>query len=110
MKQDPGHAKVIDGVGPLWSMLRMLILSSFAGLLVSCMAITAGAAEGQHVVEGEAELNWRVYDRWHLIGFIGSGKAFGQNKLKQKVDFSYAKWRSSEGIGFRYEIARKFGL
>ena len=66
--------------------------------------------QGQHVVEGEAELNWRVYDRWHLIGFIGSGKAFGQNKLKQKVDFSDAKWRSSEGIGFRYEIARKFGL
>jgi len=66
--------------------------------------------QGQHVVEGETELNWRVYDRWHLIGFIGSGKAFGQNKLKQKVDFSDAKWRSSEGIGFRYEIARKFGL
>ena len=35
--------------------------------------------QGQHVVVGEAQLNWRVYDRWHLIGFIGSGKAFGQN-------------------------------
>ena len=66
--------------------------------------------QGQHVAMGEAELNWRVYDRWHLIGFIGSGKAFGQNKLKQKVDFTDADWRSSKGIGARYEIARKFGM
>ena len=66
--------------------------------------------QGQHVVVGEAELNWRVYDRWHLIGFIGSGKAFGQNKLKRKVSFSDADWRTSKGIGFRYELARKFGL
>ena len=66
--------------------------------------------QGQHVAVGEAELNWRVYQRWHLIGFIGSGKAFGKNKLKQKVDFSDADWRTSEGIGFRYEIARKFGM
>jgi hypothetical protein len=66
--------------------------------------------QGQHVVVGEAQLNWRVYDRWHLVGFIGSGKAFGQNKLKSKVDFSDADWDSSKGLGFRYEIARKFGM
>ncbi|BBO78552.1 glyceraldehyde-3-phosphate dehydrogenase [Desulfosarcina widdelii] len=66
--------------------------------------------QGQHVAVGEAELNWRVYQRWHLIGFIGTGKAFGKNKLRQKVDFSDADWRSSKGIGFRYEIARKFGM
>lgn len=66
--------------------------------------------QGQHVVVGEAELNWRVYERWHLVGFVGSGKAFGQNKLKQKVSFSDAVWHSSKGVGFRYEIARKFGM
>jgi hypothetical protein len=66
--------------------------------------------QGQNVVVGETELNWRVYNRWHLIGFIGCGKAFGQNKLKQKVSFSEADWRLSKGVGFRYEIARKFGM
>jgi hypothetical protein len=66
--------------------------------------------QGQHVFVGEAQLNWRVYDRWHLIGFIGSGKAFGQNKLKRKESFSDADWESSKGLGFRYEIARKFGM
>jgi len=66
--------------------------------------------QGQHAAVGEAELNWRVYNRWHLIGFAGSGKAFGRNKLKEKVDFSDADWRTSKGIGARYEIARKFGM
>jgi hypothetical protein len=66
--------------------------------------------QGQHMVVGEVELNWRVHNRWHLIGFAGSGKAFGENKLKQEVNFSDAKWRSSKGLGFRYEIARKFGM
>ena len=66
--------------------------------------------QGQHVVVGELELNWRVHDRWHLIGFAGSGKAFGDNKLKQDTTFSDAPWRSSKGVGFRYEIAREYGM
>lgn len=66
--------------------------------------------QGQHMMLGELELNWKVYKRWHLIGFAGSGKAFGENKLKKKEDFTDADWRSSGGVGFRYEIARKFGL
>lgn len=66
--------------------------------------------QGQHVVVTEAELNWRVHDRWHLIGFAGTGKAWGDNKLKQETDFSDADWDTSKGLGFRYEIARKFGL
>ncbi|MEJ2238548.1 MAG: BamA/TamA family outer membrane protein [Gemmatimonadales bacterium] len=66
--------------------------------------------QGQHVVVGEFQLNWRVYDRWRAIGFFGSGKAFGDNKLKQHTSFSEAAWRSSKGLGFRYEIARQYGM
>ena len=66
--------------------------------------------QGQHVVVGEFQLNWRVHDRWHMIGFAGSGKAFGDNKLKQYTSFSDAGWDSSKGLGFHYEIARKFGM
>jgi hypothetical protein len=29
--------------------------------------------QGQYVAVGEAELNWRVHNRWHMIGFAGSG-------------------------------------
>ena len=66
--------------------------------------------QGQHVFVAETELNWDVYERWHLIGFVGSGKAYGESKLKETVNFDDASWRSSKGLGFRYEIARKFGL
>ncbi len=66
--------------------------------------------QGQQVVVGEAELNWRVFPRWHLIGFAGTGKAFGDNALGSETDFADAAWRSAWGMGFRYEIARKFGL
>jgi hypothetical protein len=67
--------------------------------------------QGQDVLVGEAELNWRVHGRWHLIGFAGGGKAFGEEKLKrQDVSFADASWRTSKGLGFRYELARKFGL
>jgi len=66
--------------------------------------------QGQKAFTAEAELNWRMHDRWHLVGFVGSGKTFGENLLKRETDFSGADWRSAGGVGFRYEIARKFGM
>lgn len=66
--------------------------------------------QGRHAVVGEAELNWRVYKRWHLIGFFGGGKAFGGNKLASEESFADADWHLSKGLGFRYDIADKFGL
>ena len=41
---------------------------------------------------------------------FGTGKAFGQNKVERKVSFSAGDWRTFKGIGFRDELARKFGL
>ena len=60
-------------------------------------------AEKTMVVETE----WRgfVYHRWSLVGFVGTGKAF--NKYS---DFKDAKWIYSYGAGFRYELAKKYGL
>ena len=77
---------------------------------VEIRGIASKRYQGQHAFSAEAELNWRLQNRWHLIGFFGSGKAFGENQLQQETDFSDADWRNSGGLGFRYEIARKFGL
>lgn len=53
----------------------------------------------------EAEFSWNIYKRWHLLGFTGMGNAF--------TDFaSYNSGKSVHtlGTGFRYEIARIFGV
>jgi hypothetical protein len=53
----------------------------------------------------EAEANWNLYRRWYLIGFTGIGNAFSDFE-----SFSKGKSISSVGTGFRYLIARKFGM
>ena len=53
----------------------------------------------------EAEVNWNVYKRWNLVGFTGIGNAFSDFE-----SFEKGKSISSVGTGFRYLLARKFGL
>jgi hypothetical protein len=53
----------------------------------------------------EAEVNWNVYKRWNLVGFTGIGNAFSDFE-----SFDKGKSISSVGTGFRYLMARKFGL
>lgn len=53
----------------------------------------------------EAEIDWNVYKRWYLIGFTGFGNAFSDFE-----SFNKGKSVGSIGTGFRYKIARKFGL
>ena len=53
----------------------------------------------------EAEVNWNLYKRWNLVGFTGIGNAFSDFE-----SFEKGKSISSVGTGFRYLIARKFGM
>jgi hypothetical protein len=53
----------------------------------------------------EAELDWNAYKRWYLVGFMGMGNAFSDFD-----SFNKGKSVASVGTGFRYKIARKFGL
>jgi hypothetical protein len=57
--------------------------------------------QGEKVLTGETELRWNFYKRWSLIGFYGGGKAYSDVGDKSVV---------SKGGGFRYLIARGFGL
>jgi outer membrane translocation and assembly module TamA len=57
------------------------------------------------VLVGEAELRVNVYERFWLVGFGGAGAAeptFG--------DLHDGDWHPAGGVGFRYLIARGFGL
>ena len=61
--------------------------------------------QGDEVSQLEAELRWQCWKRFSIVGFGGSGTAWN--------DFARVDKRitvSSGGVGFRYEIARSYGL
>ncbi len=53
----------------------------------------------------EVQVDWNVYRRWNLVGFTGIGNAF-----KSFEEFNNGKSVASIGTGFRYLLARKFGM
>ncbi|MBN8463671.1 MAG: BamA/TamA family outer membrane protein [Dechloromonas sp.] len=61
--------------------------------------------QGDGTAQVEAELRWQLWQRFSLLGFAGTGRAWNDSR-----------WRNSEqevttyGVGFRYEIAREYGL
>jgi len=61
--------------------------------------------QGEHVAQVEAELRWQFWNRFSLVGFVGGGAAW--NNFKR---FDNSVTVISGGGGFRYEIARKYGL
>lgn len=72
---------------------------------VSMRGVPAMRYQGEKTMVVETEWRGFVYHRWSLVGFVGTGKAF--NKYS---DFQDAKWIYSYGAGFRYELAKKYGL
>jgi outer membrane protein assembly factor BamA len=61
--------------------------------------------QGEEVAQVEAELRWQLWKRFSLVGFVGGGAAW--------TDFE--RFHSTQtvvtgGVGFRYEVARKYGI
>ncbi len=61
--------------------------------------------QNNHASVFEFEVNWNVYNRWNVVGFTGMGNAFASFE-----DFNEGKSVASIGTGFRYLLARKFGM
>lgn len=61
--------------------------------------------QSNNIVSLETEADWNIYKRWHLIGFAGIGNAFNNYENFNKGNSVY-----SGGGGFRYLLARKFGM
>ncbi|HEX5223433.1 MAG TPA: BamA/TamA family outer membrane protein [Verrucomicrobiae bacterium] len=61
--------------------------------------------QGQETAQIEAELRWQFWKRFSLVGFVGAGAAW--NDLAQ---FDNVESVVAGGTGFRYEIARKYGI
>ena len=60
---------------------------------------------GEEIAQLEAELRWQFYGRWSLLGFGGGGDAW--NHFERGDD---AQGVLSGGGGFRYELARRYGI
>jgi len=60
---------------------------------------------GRDVLSVETELEYLLTSRWSLTGFVGAGKAQMEAAQLDSGDTVYAG-----GFGFRYLIARRFGL
>lgn len=72
---------------------------------IDLRGISYGRYQDENVGMVEAELRWNLTPRWSLLGFGGAGKAWGRS-----LDFGDASTHATEGVGFRYLIARALGL
>lgn len=85
---------------------------------VNMRGIPAMRYQGQKMLLAEAQLRWEFIERWNLVFFGGAGKAFGDETrlepgtgiVEENLSFKDAPTHPAGGVGFRYELARKFGL
>jgi hypothetical protein len=61
--------------------------------------------QGEEIALLEAELRWQFWKRFSVVGFAGGGAAW--NEFER---FDSTQTVVTGGTGFRYEIARKYGI
>ncbi|HYQ42853.1 MAG TPA: BamA/TamA family outer membrane protein [Polyangiaceae bacterium] len=72
---------------------------------VSLRGVPVMRYQGQEVLALEGELRWQFWKRFSILGFAGAGNAWNDF---EKLDNSQGV--VSGGGGFRYELARKYGI
>jgi len=72
---------------------------------VSMRGVPVMRYQGEEIAQLEAEVRWQFWGRFSLLGFGGAGWAWNDfEHLENKQDVV------AGGTGFRYEIARRYGL
>ncbi len=61
--------------------------------------------QGEKVAQLETELRWQFWQRFSLLGFVGAGSAVDEIRQLTRTSNVVAG-----GAGFRYELARKYGI
>ena len=87
----------------------------FANPYIIMRGIPAMRYQGEKVLLGEMQLRYEFIPRWNFVAFGGIGKAFQRDSILETPHFDVDSIEKSSvvpagGIGFRYELARKFGL
>ncbi len=74
--------------------------------------------QGEKMLLSELQLRWEFIERWNMVLFGGAGKVFGDEyhfepgtgAVQESISFQDAPTHPAGGVGFRYELARKYGL
>lgn len=77
----------------------------FAYPYISLRGISAMRYQGEDVLVGEAEYLWGLTPRWSLVLFAGAGRTSRIGLFEER-----SQTAGAGGVGFRYRLARKFGL
>jgi hypothetical protein len=72
---------------------------------IQLRGVPAMRYQGDQQASIEVEARWQFYGRWSVVAFGGAGTA-----RTRRDAFSATQNVGSGGVGFRYEIARKFGM
>ncbi len=72
---------------------------------VQLRGIPAMQYQSNNTVMSAMQWRYQLYGRWSVLAFTGAGKAF-----EDFNEFNEAEWVYDYGTGFRYEIARQFGI
>jgi hypothetical protein len=73
---------------------------------IQLRGVAAMRYQGAQAASLEVEARWQCYGRWSVVPFLGVGATHFERSLSSSNGQSVG----SGGIGFRYELARKFGL
>ena len=71
---------------------------------IDVRGVPKGRYQDDNAAVAEAELRWNATPRWALVGFLGTGKAWGTE------NFGDANSVLAGGVGMRYLIARRLGI
>ena len=85
---------------------------------INMRGIKAMRYQGEKMMLGELQLRWEFIERWNMVFFGGAGKVFGDEyrfepgigAVEENISFKDAPSHAAGGVGFRYELARKYGL
>lgn len=69
---------------------------------VELRGVSSFRYQGDEIETLQGQLTYSISYRWNVSGFYGSGKASERAEQSNKV--------SAGGVGFRYQIARRYGL
>ncbi|MBL0142881.1 MAG: hypothetical protein IPP91_12455 [Betaproteobacteria bacterium] len=72
---------------------------------VQLRGVPAMRYQGDRMATAEAEVRWQLEGRWSLVAFGGAGTT-----RTNRDTFTATQNVGSGGVGFRYELARKFGM
>jgi hypothetical protein len=73
---------------------------------ITLRGVPAMRYQGAQIASIEVEARWQVAGRWSVVPFGG----VGASRIERRIFAPDRQQVGSGGIGFRYELARKFGL